>query len=472
MSGRRARAARAVGHSHEQLISTLGQVAEVCRTRHAWVTQQLHATAGTGIPREIRKREAVRAKPVATQLRTEYKRGRRGGRGIGAAVVAAPVRLVTRRLTAPLRAAESMIWLLIWTVLLIWTAWYYLTPQPLKDFGAWIIPGSCAEAEVPTMTRGAMWAAHDLGDGVRQAASVEVDPRAIREAYRAGAVSLGQLYESLRLGLEGRPAPVDKAPDSTASLVSTTGCTPCPGEVVRQASATTTTTSLSDEQVATLAAQVGWPAAEIPNVVARVRAESTGNPRATDYVDGTHHGLLQLGAAERERYVPGQDAFDPAVNLRGALALWQERGWQPWRASDAAVARQEPAAVPVPPAAPVCLPATAADGEAPVGYEAMEAALRARFPDVRITSTYRPGAVTSSGRRSYHADGLAIDIEPRMEIFEWIRVAYGTQTAELIFTPAGARQINNGKPYRYTGAVVGDHVDHIHWAVDDGRRQG
>lgn len=99
------------------------------------------------------------------------------------------------------------------------------------------------------------------------------------------------------------------------------------------------------------------------------------------------------------------------------------------------------------------------------GYQKMEAALHKAFPKARITSRFRPGAITSSGNRSYHSMGRALDIEPNKAIFEWLVANYG-DSREIIFTPMGARQIKNGKPHNgaYRGRVAADHTDHIHWA--------
>jgi len=183
------------------------------------------------------------------------------------------------------------------------------------------------------------------------------------------------------------------------------------------------------------------------------------------------HGL---SVAERQNpAVAAQKALSLAREPNGVARHWAEtlEASQAYEArAAAAVAR---ASAPVcPPGAPGVYQAGLGTGAAPVGWQAMEAALRQRFPDVRITSTVRPGAITSSGRRSYHADGLAVDIEPRMEIFNWIAETYGASTTELIFSPAGSRQIHRGQPYTYEGRVVSDHYDHIHWAVAGAKQAG
>ena len=55
-----------------------------------------------------------------------------------------------------------------------------------------------------------------------------------------------------------------------------------------------------------------------------------------------------------------------------------------------------------------------------------------------------------------------------MAIFDWIAKTFGASSRELIFTPAGGRQIKDGRPYTYGGQVAQDHHDHVHWAYDDG----
>ncbi len=86
------------------------------------------------------------------------------------------------------------------------------------------------------------------------------------------------------------------------------------------------------------------------------------------------------------------------------------------------------------------------------------------FPGVRITSTYRPGSTGSGGRADHHSTGNAVDIgSPNMAIFNWI-VANYPDSSEVIYAPAGNRQIKNGKPFTYSAAVAAGHHDHIHWA--------
>jgi hypothetical protein len=105
----------------------------------------------------------------------------------------------------------------------------------------------------------------------------------------------------------------------------------------------------------------------------------------------------------------------------------------------------------------------------PGGWRWQMAVLRKAFPGLQLISGFRPGAVThATGRQSYHAVGRAVDVPPRMDVFNWIRGNYGKRTRELIFSPAGGRQIHNGQPHMYTGVTRADHWNHVHWAYDQG----
>lgn len=99
---------------------------------------------------------------------------------------------------------------------------------------------------------------------------------------------------------------------------------------------------------------------------------------------------------------------------------------------------------------------------------AMMAVLRGAFPGLALISGFRPGAITATGNKSYHGMGRAVDVPPRMDVFNWIRANFGARTRELIFSPAGGAQIHNGRPHMYTGVTRANHWDHVHWAFDNG----
>jgi len=54
-----------------------------------------------------------------------------------------------------------------------------------------------------------------------------------------------------------------------------------------------------------------------------------------------------------------------------------------------------------------------------------------------------------------------------MAAFKALKSRYGSQLAELIYTPGGMG-IKNGQPFRYTGQVARDHYDHVHVAFAGG----
>lgn len=110
----------------------------------------------------------------------------------------------------------------------------------------------------------------------------------------------------------------------------------------------------------------------------------------------------------------------------------------------------------------------AGGGGSGMGWQAQAAWIRKNLPGVAITSTYRPGAKTVSGNTSYHARGRAIDLAPSMSTFNAIRNAFGSSIAELIYSPAGGRQLKNGRPYLYGGPVRAQHWNHVHWAMKNG----
>lgn len=107
-----------------------------------------------------------------------------------------------------------------------------------------------------------------------------------------------------------------------------------------------------------------------------------------------------------------------------------------------------------------------------IGWQAMWQALSGRFPWAQLHSAFRPGAITATGNRSYHALGRALDVTPSPTIAEWIRQHYMPQTRELIFSPLGRRQIRNGRDWRYSGITRAMHWDHVHWAMARGGLRG
>jgi hypothetical protein len=102
-----------------------------------------------------------------------------------------------------------------------------------------------------------------------------------------------------------------------------------------------------------------------------------------------------------------------------------------------------------------------------IGWQKMWAALHAHFPWARLFSAFRPGAITATGNPSYHGKGRAIDVSPSMDIFNWLAGNY-PNSREIIYSPAGSRQIRNGGRHFYGEPTRGDHWDHVHWAMAHG----
>lgn len=82
------------------------------------------------------------------------------------------------------------------------------------------------------------------------------------------------------------------------------------------------------DQWYSLAMQVGWTDAQWPVLRCIISRESRGIETAKN-PSSSATGLLQILA----RYYPGVDLYDAETNLRTGLALYQSRGWKPWRYS-------------------------------------------------------------------------------------------------------------------------------------------
>ncbi|NUS55758.1 MAG: phage tail tape measure protein [Streptomycetaceae bacterium] len=110
-------------------------------------------------------------------------------------------------------------------------------------------------------------------------------------------------------------------------------------------------------------------------------------------------------------------------------------------------------------------------GGAP-GYKWMENAVHTVFPGMAVYSDYRPGAITITGNRSYHAVGRAVDFAPSKPLAEWINLHFMRATKELI-TPWQSLNIHNGARHTYSALVENEHNfaggnAHDHWAMANG----
>lgn len=101
------------------------------------------------------------------------------------------------------------------------------------------------------------------------------------------------------------------------------------------------------------------------------------------------------------------------------------------------------------------------------GSAGMMSILRKVFPNLPLISGFRPGAITATGHPSYHGKNRAVDLPPRMDVFQWLRKNY-MNSREIIFSPAGGQQIWNGQPHVFSGITKQMHYNHVHWAYDQG----
>jgi hypothetical protein len=102
-----------------------------------------------------------------------------------------------------------------------------------------------------------------------------------------------------------------------------------------------------------------------------------------------------------------------------------------------------------------------------MGWQNMWNIVKNAFPGATLNSAYRPGAITAVGTKSFHGQGRAIDVTPSMSIFNWLAKHF-PNSRELIYSPAGGRQIWNGRNYQFGEPTRGDHWDHVHWAMANG----
>lgn len=322
-------------------------------------------------------------------------------------------------------------------VLCLWLFWHYFVAPMLgtiDKFTPWdgVIPGAytCAPpAPAAPEVAGFQAMFHDAGAALRKISSGPPSATTIKAWFHSAGEGGALAVHYARGGLNGDVKPLAVAPAAPA---------PAPRSVAAEG-------SLGDAQVAALATQAGWPAAEVPNVVARVRAESQGNPRARDYADGSHWGLLQLGTAERQRYIPGRDAFDPLWNLRGARALWAERGWSPWKASDSAVAAQAVAA-PLPCDAP---------GNMSVGSGSAVVQQARRFIGTPyVWGGEEPGGFDCSGLTQYVYKQLGVELPRTAE--EQRRWAQPVQPGQLAVGDLVFFQSSPGADAHHVGLYIGD----------------
>ena len=184
-----------------------------------------------------------------------------------------------------------------------------------------------------------------------------------------------------------------------------------------------------------------------------IRADSVGR-YGHDFLDAVNEGRYALGGMVRRLAAggpalpkpPSTAPYGPPISTAGDRTMAHAYG----EASEFVKANSAPDL----------------GGDAP-GVARMMAALRQAFPGLALISGLRPGAITATGNPSYHGKGRAVDVPPSMAVFEWLRRSY-PNSRELIFSPAGGRQIHNGRPHVYSGITKAMHYDHVHWAMRNG----
>lgn len=119
--------------------------------------------------------------------------------------------------------------------------------------------------------------------------------------------------------------------------------------------------------------------------------------------------------------------------------------------------------------------AAAAPAAGAIEWQRMAGIVRDLLPWARITSTFRPGAITATGFPSMHGQGRAVDIAGvgsmdtagMTRIFQTLKAAY-PGSYELIYSPMGAQQLYKGRSHLYPEPTKGDHYNHVHWALANG----
>lgn len=93
--------------------------------------------------------------------------------------------------------------------------------------------------------------------------------------------------------------------------------------------------------------------------------------------------------------------------------------------------------------------------------------IRRQFPHNTIVSGFRNNSVAAGGSGGdYHSRGRAIDVggPNLMAVFDWLVATY-PQSAEVIYSPANARQIKDGRAHLYGEPTRSGHFTHVHWAI-------
>ena len=113
-------------------------------------------------------------------------------------------------------------------------------------------------------------------------------------------------------------------------------------------------------------------------------------------------------------------------------------------------------------------------GRGPATINTIETMAKRGPSDLRVTSTYRPDARTSSGNLSYHAthnavdfagDKPGVDTPQLLAINKFFASKYGKGLKELIYAGPGGINLLNGAPFIYDADTRAQHHNHVHVAA-------
>lgn len=101
-------------------------------------------------------------------------------------------------------------------------------------------------------------------------------------------------------------------------------------------------------------------------------------------------------------------------------------------------------------------------------WQAIWSMIKAVAPEARMTSNYRPGAMTASGFPSKHGMGRAVDLTSNNMMATFNKIRPLRAWTELYHSPAEGRQLLNGRSHIPQGITRQMHYNHIHAAMADG----
>jgi hypothetical protein len=182
------------------------------------------------------------------------------------------------------------------------------------------------------------------------------------------------------------------------------------------------------------------------------------NGEFVEQADAVSYYGVPFMKALNQRKIP-KEALPPMF-ARGGTVTWPF----PATASKTRIPSRAEALAAVTPAMPAGLTGGG------ITYPWIIKAARALVGAVRVISTFRRGATTLSGNRSYHAVGRAVDFAPSRTLARRWHDTYGPRTKEEI-TPWRQYDIWNGRPHHYSAALHAQHSGgnaHVHIAMAKG----